>query len=497
MRSREEASRKRIGELLVMENLITPSALNKALATQKKTGGKIAEILIDQGDLTIRDFVRFLARQPGVAAIDIQNYTISRDLLNLVPRQFAIKHEVFPIDRMGSLLTVAMACPLDLKTIHELEEATGLRVKALLCSAKDIHATIQAYCREEVHADDSSDYYREIFPVSSTRGPAEPAEEIEIPDLGAEISAREAEEAAQAPRPEPVAVPPEEEEAPFEWISEVSASIKMKNVASLVRAIENLPSLPATVQRLQRAMADPDVPIQEVSRVVELDPVASARMLRVVNSAAFGLPNRVESVARAVVLLGLRETFMIVLATTVPDLFSDPNKFDYRAFWQESLFCATACNAFEAAFGKARSGRYFTAGLLHDLGRVALAEAVSARYAQIDKSLQGQALIEMEEELLGIAHPEAGYLLADKWHLPPDLTSVIRFHHRPEDAPQVTDLIRAVSFWSSMLEAMNEGDERLQQAAEEGAKTLARFRVGKDALIEVARRAKETAEILT
>ena len=131
----------RIGDMLIEAGLITAKQRNEALAVQSKQGGKTVEILLSLGHLTTHDFVEFLAKQPGVASIDLANYEISADLIELVPKDFAIKHEVFPIDRMGKLLTLGMVCPLDTKTIEKLEELTGLRVKPLLCSADDLRAS--------------------------------------------------------------------------------------------------------------------------------------------------------------------------------------------------------------------------------------------------------------------------------------------------------------------------------------------------------------------
>ena len=70
---------------------------------------------------------------------------IPEELVELVPKEFAERHKVFPIDKLGKMLTIAMACPLDEKTIHELEEITGLRVKAFVCGWEDIDERIRKY----------------------------------------------------------------------------------------------------------------------------------------------------------------------------------------------------------------------------------------------------------------------------------------------------------------------------------------------------------------
>ncbi|HEO71965.1 MAG TPA: hypothetical protein ENN80_11935, partial [Candidatus Hydrogenedentes bacterium] len=137
------APKRRMGELLVEAGLVTQEQLEEALMLQKEQGGKVAEKLIGLEYLDMRDFVDFLSRQPGVASIDLFNYQIPEDLPGLIPREFALKHEVIPLDRMGKHLTVAMACPLDTMAIRELEALTGMKVKALLCSVNDIRVGLR------------------------------------------------------------------------------------------------------------------------------------------------------------------------------------------------------------------------------------------------------------------------------------------------------------------------------------------------------------------
>lgn len=138
-------AKKLLGQLLIEEGLVQRDQLEEALAKQKNTGMRIAETLMELGHLDRKAYEHFLSGQPGVASIDLENYNIPRDLINTIPRELAIRHQVFPIDKLGKLLTIGMACPLDSKTIEELQAHTGLRVKALLCSLESIEACIKEY----------------------------------------------------------------------------------------------------------------------------------------------------------------------------------------------------------------------------------------------------------------------------------------------------------------------------------------------------------------
>jgi type IV pilus assembly protein PilB len=135
----------RIGQRLVAAGVITGDQLAMALEHQRREAMRTVDALVELGYIEPRQFMKFLAKQPGIPSISLRNYKITEELLDLVPRYFARKYEVFPIDRMGKLLTVAMVCPLDLKAIAVIEKMSGLKVKPMLSDADEIHAAIARY----------------------------------------------------------------------------------------------------------------------------------------------------------------------------------------------------------------------------------------------------------------------------------------------------------------------------------------------------------------
>jgi type IV pilus assembly protein PilB len=144
-RCSQRSESRRIGEMLLDACLVTAAEISEAVNRQAIQGGKIVESLIHLGYLNAHTFVKFLASQPGIASIDLRNYTLSRGMTQWVPQDFAIERQVFPIDKLGRMLTLAMVCPLDSKTIHELEGMTALRVKPMLCKPDDIAMAIERF----------------------------------------------------------------------------------------------------------------------------------------------------------------------------------------------------------------------------------------------------------------------------------------------------------------------------------------------------------------
>ncbi|GAG93783.1 unnamed protein product, partial [marine sediment metagenome] len=140
-----DISSSRIGELLIEAGLINSEELEEALSAQKGQGGKTVENLIKLGYIKPTKYLDFLAKLPGIASIILSNYTVQKDVSELLPTDFALKHEVFPIDKMGKRLTLAMACPLDAETIKLVEAFTGLKVSPLLCETTEIRKAIKQY----------------------------------------------------------------------------------------------------------------------------------------------------------------------------------------------------------------------------------------------------------------------------------------------------------------------------------------------------------------
>ena len=128
--------------MLIEAGYLEPKHLEAALALHRSGNKKVVACLCDLGLMDERTFEEFLAKQRGLASISLSNYAIKEEAVGLIPKDFAMKHQVMPIDRLGKLLTVGMVCPLDIQTVREIEQLTGLRVSPLLCSLRDIRACI-------------------------------------------------------------------------------------------------------------------------------------------------------------------------------------------------------------------------------------------------------------------------------------------------------------------------------------------------------------------
>ncbi|MFP6581077.1 MAG: HDOD domain-containing protein [Candidatus Hydrogenedentota bacterium] len=424
--------RKRIGELLVSDSIITDNMLQEALTAQKRDGGKIVEVLIRLGYLTIYDFVSFLSRQPGIASIDLAHYQIPKDITKLIDKEVVIEHEVFPIDKMGNLLTVGMVCPLDAATISMIEASTGLRVKPILCSPEDIRGAIERYYRDAAQYAGIKD-----LNMASAKAAAPEAEEVSA--------------------------------------SKIETGLKLGNIVRMIQELKSLPALPNTVRAVQAAMNDKQSSATDVIERITMDPPIAAKVLSVANSAAYGFPNQVDSIDLAVALLGLRETYSIVLSAAVMNLFEKGSKFNYRVYWEEAMNVAAASQLIAKGCGRASGKSYFTAGLLHDIGRIALLETDPENYTRVDSTLTGEELIKAEQECVGLSHTEAGYELASNWNLPDEISEAIRFHHTPsfsEAFPVHANVTALAESWTRHLSLESNDKEGLLRRSADQLKAL-------------------------
>jgi len=139
----------RLGELLVRENLISLQQLQKAQEEQRKTGGRIGSLLVKQGAIAEHDLTSFLSKQYGVPAISLKDFDIDEDVLKLIPKATAEKHQVIPVNRAGSSLIVAMSDPSNIFAIDDVKFLTGYNVEVVVASEQAIREAIERYYAEK------------------------------------------------------------------------------------------------------------------------------------------------------------------------------------------------------------------------------------------------------------------------------------------------------------------------------------------------------------
>jgi len=229
----------------------------------------------------------------------------------------------------------------------------------------------------------------------------------------------------------------------------VSDEGKDTNTERLLPLVEKIPAFSQSVSRVLSLAADINCSPKALVDVVSGDPVLTMKILRLVNSAYFGLANRVTSVHQALVTLGLNTLKHTALSLAMLGVLPKENEagFDIDALWLHSLAVGLAARRLARVKGVPRSESedYFVAGLLHDVGKLVYARYEPERFA---RALEAAALDQVdltvsEQAALGATHAEVGALLARRWGLPESLALALAGHHAPNDDPasQLTDVV--------------------------------------------------------
>lgn len=205
-----------------------------------------------------------------------------------------------------------------------------------------------------------------------------------------------------------------------------------------VQVVGELPSIPSTVSQVMVAVADQSTSADDLRAILEHDPALSARVLRVANSSLYGFRREVETLRHAITLLGFRTVEALVMAASLRDVFAHFGLSE-KLLWQHATMAGVVAGRL-ASYGPIDLERdvAFTAGLLHDIGKVALSNVYRQQYGQVMLKTynEGIPFTVAEREVFGFDHAVLGAHVADKWRLPPVLVSAIRNHHsHPDDYP--------------------------------------------------------------
>lgn len=224
--------------------------------------------------------------------------------------------------------------------------------------------------------------------------------------------------------------------------------------STVITKVENLPALPSIIAELNELIADPEGSLDEIVRLISFDQGLTARILKVVNSAYYGLQRQISTIRHALIILGFDEIQQIVLGATVIDLFDAAGKmgpFDVWRFWEHSLACAFAAKGVAKILRYRTSGEVFVAGLLHDVGKIVLSQYFPEAFRRLLSEVMdnGVSPPQAEKEVLGMPHATLGHLLADHWNLPYSISEAIYHHHDPTrstENPLMTAIIHLADF---------------------------------------------------
>ncbi|MCF6235354.1 MAG: HDOD domain-containing protein [Gammaproteobacteria bacterium] len=210
------------------------------------------------------------------------------------------------------------------------------------------------------------------------------------------------------------------------------------DAASLVASASEFAILPTVYFKVDEAINDPCKSNHHLSQIINEDAVLAAKLLRIANSALFNFPSRIDTISRAITVIGTQQLRDMVLSCSVIKTFNHlpADLVDMDSFWRHSMATAVAARLLATYCKELNVERYFVAGLLHDIGQLVLFSEIPDLICEVIQKARSMQLLlqDVELEMVGFTHADVGALLMKLWKLPECLEEVVGHHHVPASA---------------------------------------------------------------
>ncbi len=251
-----------------------------------------------------------------------------------------------------------------------------------------------------------------------------------------------------------LAANPEQYARPPRRQPDYEGGLPRREITDAARKVE-LPALPEVALRLQQITGDPHSSAQDVASIIALDPSLSTAMLHLVNSAFYRFPSRIDTIERAVAIVGTTQIHALAMGRMVLNMVGDmpPAHFDMEAFWEHSIACGMLARGLAQLRGSDSPERAFLSGVVHDIGKLAIA----ASLPEYGKALAGRdmSLVEYDAErsILGFGHGRFGAMVLRKLDIPYAIVEAVAHHHRPMEAthPVNASILHVADFMAHCL----------------------------------------------
>lgn len=217
-------------------------------------------------------------------------------------------------------------------------------------------------------------------------------------------------------------------------------SVTEEKLKGLVKQIDDLPTLPSVVTKILKMVEDPETSAADMNSVISQDPTLTAKVLKLVNSAFYGFSRQISTVREAVVILGFNRVKSLTLSASVFEVFqgAGTEQFDRVGLWKHSIATGIGAEIIGDRIHYQNSEEVLVGGILHNIGKIIIDLYFHDELKQIFDYIEDNdcLMLEAEQEILGVGHPEIGAWLTEQWNLPDQITSAIRHYHQPFEAPE-------------------------------------------------------------
>jgi putative nucleotidyltransferase with HDIG domain len=223
----------------------------------------------------------------------------------------------------------------------------------------------------------------------------------------------------------------------------------MNLIDNILQSISELPPFPMVIQRALQLIDDPKSSAQDIVDVIQYDQSITVNVLKLCNSAYFGLRRNVNSLREALVMIGFNQLLEIIMSRESANLFRGSCKgygLENGGLWQHSVACSLLTRIISKRLNREVTPAYFTAALLHDVGKMILSKFVKDYFEEIKKTVQEKQIsfVDAEREILGMDHAELGGKITEQWEFPKAIVSAVRYHHTPFLAKEDHDIVQMI-----------------------------------------------------
>ncbi len=234
----------------------------------------------------------------------------------------------------------------------------------------------------------------------------------------------------------------------------------------LIKGSVKLATLPEIFIKINEMVDDPSSSASDIGKFIGQDPALTARLLKIANSPLYGFPSRIDTVSRAITIIGTRGLRDLILATSVIGNFTrmPSDHINIKAFWSHSLYCGVLARLIAVKCNALHTEPFFVSGLLHDIGQLIILNKLPemSRETQMRANDGMVPLYEVEQEVIGFDHAKVGSELLRNWRLPDTIIDATEFHHEPgkaELSPLGASIVHVASVFASDVENESEKSE--------------------------------------
>jgi putative nucleotidyltransferase with HDIG domain len=229
----------------------------------------------------------------------------------------------------------------------------------------------------------------------------------------------------------------------------ITKSLREVHPRELKKLVKEIPTLPTIYQQLFQMLQDPNVEVSEIAEVISKDQSLAAKVLHLVNSAFYAKNEKINTISRAVVILGFQAVRTATLATGVFDYFEGENEKEEESlaqYWKHSIAVASICQVIARETGKAQPEEAFVIGLLHDTGKLVMKNYFPQDFQEVIETLKNNptSWYEAERSLFRVDHAIIGKAIFRSWKFPENVIEAIQLHHNPSPKCSNPELVALV-----------------------------------------------------